>query len=40
MVIVPTFDDSARICRTVIVSVPRVCASRMTRSATWMFGAS
>ena len=40
MVIVPTFEDSARICRTVIVSVPRVCASRMTRSATWMFGAS
>ena len=40
MVIVPTFEDSARICRTVIVSVPRVCASRIVRSATSIVGAS
>ncbi len=39
-VIVPTFDDSERICRTVIRSVPRVCASWITRSATWIVGAS
>ena len=36
----PTFDDSARIWRTVIVSVPRVCASRIVRSATSIVGAS
>ena len=38
--IVPTFDDSARIWRTVIVSVPRMWASWITRSATWIVGAS
>ena len=40
IVIVPTFDDSERICRTVIGSVPRVCASRIVRSATLIVGAS
>ncbi len=40
MVIVPTLDDSARICLTVIRSVPRMCASRITRSATLIVGAS
>ncbi len=40
MVIVPTFDDSERICRTVIRSVPRMCDSWITRSATWIVGAS
>ena len=38
--IVPTFDESERICLTVIVSIPRVCASWITRSATWIVGAS
>ena len=31
IVIVPTFDDSERICRTVIRSVPRMCDSWITR---------
>ena len=39
MVIVPTFDDWAKIWRTVIRSVPRVCASRIVRSETWIVGA-
>ena len=33
-VIAPTFDERARICATVIVSVPRGSASWMIRSAT------
>ena len=40
IVIVPTFDDSERICRTVMRSGPRMCASPITRSATWIFGCS
>ena len=40
MVIVPTFEDCARIWRTVIRAVPRVCASPIVRSATWILGAS
>ena len=39
MVIVPTFDDSERIWRTFIRSVPRVWASRIVRSATLIVGA-
>ena len=35
-VIAPTFDERARICATVIVSVPRGSASWMIRSATWI----
>jgi hypothetical protein len=35
-VIAPTFDERARICATVIVSVPRGSASWITRSATWI----
>ena len=40
IVIVPTFDDWARMSLTLITSVPRVCASWITRSATWIVGAS
>ena len=40
IVIVPTFDDWARISATVITSVPRVWASWIMRSATWIVGAS
>ena len=36
IVTVPTFDERARICATVIVSVPRSSASWMRRSATWI----
>ena len=35
-VIAPTLDERARICATVIVSVPRGSASWMIRSATWI----
>ena len=40
IVFVPKFDDSERICRTVIRAVPRMCDSWITRSATWIGGAS
>src|SRR5438309_8833696 len=36
IVTVPTFDERWRICATVIVSVPRISASWMRRSATWI----
>ena len=36
IVTVPTFDERCRICETVIVSVPRISASWITRSATWI----
>jgi hypothetical protein len=38
-VIVPMFEDCSTICFTVNRSVPRVCASWMTRSATSIVGA-
>ena len=40
IVIVPMFDDCSTICFTVRRSVPRMCASWITRSATWIVGAS
>jgi hypothetical protein len=39
-VIVPTFEERETISATVIRSVPRSCASWMTRSATWIEGGS
>jgi hypothetical protein len=40
IVIVPTFDDSERISRTVIRCAARSWASWITRSATWIVGCS
>ena len=40
IVTVPTLDEFARICRTVILSVPRLCASWIHRSAIRICGAS
>jgi len=35
---VPTFEDCARISEVVRLTVPRSCASSITRSATWIDG--